>query len=128
MCFINWDKKTNHITEDSRVAEYASYGFDAHMIGIYPTLTTGAAVCIVGEDIRLDFAALQKYFDDDGITNAFITTQVGRQFAEYYTGHSLKYLYIGGEKLAPIFPENKSFIFCNAYGPTETTYLQRPTK
>ena len=123
VCFIAWDKKTNHLTENSRAAEYASYGFDMHMMGIYPPLASGAAVHIIGEDMRLNFAALQKYFDDEGITHAFITTQVGRQFAEYYTGQSLKYLYVAGEKLAPVFPENKSFIFCNAYGPTETTML-----
>ena len=120
-CFVAWDKRTNNITEKSRILEYASYGFDAHMIAIYPALTAGAAVHIVGEEMRLDFEALQKYIDDEGITNAFITTQVGRQFAEYYTGHSLKYLYVGGEKLAPIFPDNKSFTFCNGYGPTECT-------
>ena len=123
VCFINWDKKTNHLTEKSRAAEYASYGFDMHMMGIYPPLTAGASVHIIGEDMRLDFAALQKYIDDEGITHAFITTQVGRQFAEYYPGHSLRYLYVAGEKLAPVFPENKSFTFFNAYGPTETTML-----
>ena len=122
-CFIAWDKKTNHLTEKSRVAEYASYGFDMHMMGIYPPLTAGAAVYIISEDMRLDFAALQKYIDDEGISHAFITTQVGRQFADYYTGQSLKYLYVAGEKLAPVFPENKSFTLYNAYGPTETTML-----
>ena len=122
-CFIAWDKKTNNLTENSRVAEYASYGFDMHMMGIYPPLTAGATVYIIGEDMRLDFEALQKYIDDEGITHSFITTQVGRQFAEYYTGQSLKYLYVAGEKLAPVFPENKSFAFFNAYGPTETTML-----
>ncbi len=55
------------------------------------------------------------------LTHAFITTQVGRQFAEYYTGHSLKYLYVGGEKLALVSIEDKSFIFFNSYGSTETT-------
>ena len=57
------------------------------------------------------------------LIHAFITTQVGRQFADYYTGQSLKYLYVGGERLAPFFPENKSFTFFNGYGPTETTVL-----
>ena len=36
VCFINWDKTTNNLTENSRSAEYASYGFDMHMMGIYP--------------------------------------------------------------------------------------------
>ena len=120
-CFIAWDKRTNHITEKSHVVEYASYGFDAHMIGIYPPLTAGATVYIISDDMRLDFPAIQKYFDAEGITHCFMTTQVGRQFAEYYTGHSLKYLSVGGERLAPIFLDNKSFTLLNGYGPTECT-------
>ncbi len=73
-CFVAWDKRTNHITEKSQLLEYASYGFDAHMIAVYPALTAGAAVHIVSEDMRLDFEALQKYFDDEKITNSCITT------------------------------------------------------
>ena len=79
------------------------------MMDLYPAITSGADVHILDEKIRLDFAAIQKYFDAEGITHCFMTTQVGRQFAEYYTGHSLKYLSVGGERLAPIFPENKGF-------------------
>ena len=121
VCYIAWHIKNENITEKSKIAEYASYGFDAHMVGIYPTITTGAEVHIIDESIRLDFSAIQKYFDTFGITSACMTTQVGRQFAEYYTGNSLKYLFVGGEKLAPVSIENKSFIFINGYGPTECT-------
>lgn len=120
-CFTAWYTNTNNLTEKSRVAAYASYGFDACMMDLYPALTSGAAVHILDEEIRLDFAAIQKYFDDAGITHCFMTTQVGRQFAEFYTGQSLKYLSVGGERLAPIFPENKSFTLLNGYGPTECT-------
>jgi len=120
-CFTAWYRKTNNLTEKSRVAAYASYGFDACMMDLYPALTSGAAVHILDEEIRLDFAAVQKYFDAEGITHCFMTTQVGRQFAEFYTGQSLKYLSVGGERLAPIFPENKSFTLLNGYGPTECT-------
>ena len=63
---------------------------------------------------------LQSYFDENGITHSFMTTQVGRQFALEMECKSLKYLSVGGEKLVPCEPP-KGYTFINAYGPTETT-------
>lgn len=119
--FCGWYRSNYKLTEKSRVAAYASYGFDANMMDLYPTLTSGACVYIIEEEMRLDFPALQKYFDDNSITHCFMTTQVGRQFAEHYSGTSLKYLSVGGEALAPMYPEGKPFEFYNIYGPTECT-------
>ncbi len=119
--FCAWYRNYYELTPSSRVAAYASYGFDASMMDTYPALTTGACVYIIPEEIRLDFPALQRYFDSNEITHSFMTTQVGRQFASYYSGTSLKHLSIGGETLAPVSLEGKSFTFYNAYGPTECT-------
>ena len=109
-----------HLTETSRAAAYASYGFDANMYDLYPTLTCGACVVIIPEEDRLDFEAIKKRFDDAGVTHSLMTTQVGRQFAEFYEGGSLQYLFVGGEKLAPIHVD-KEFKLYNLYGPTECT-------
>lgn len=119
--FCSWYRRYYDLTPESRVAAYASYGFDADMMDLYPALTSGAAVHIISEEIRLDFQKIERYFETNQITHAFMTTQVGRQFADYYHGKSLKHLSVGGEKLAPIFPENKSFTLYNIYGPTECT-------
>ncbi len=121
--FCAWYRRYFDLTAQSRVAAYASYGFDACMMDMYPALTTGACVCIIPEEIRLDFPALQRYFDVNSITHSFMTTQVGRQFAEFYTGHTLRHLFVGGEALAPLSVEGKSFEFHNCYGPTECTIL-----
>ncbi|MBQ3923198.1 MAG: amino acid adenylation domain-containing protein, partial [Spirochaetales bacterium] len=118
--FCGWYRRFYSLTEQSRVAAYASYGFDANMMDMYPALTTGAAVVIIPEEDRLDLIAIKRRFDNEGVTHSFMTTQVGRQFADFYEGGSLKYLSVGGEKLAPIFVE-KSFKFYNVYGPTECT-------
>ncbi|MGN1137867.1 MAG: AMP-binding protein, partial [Ruminococcus sp.] len=79
--FCNWFRNYYSLTSDSRVAAYASYGFDANMMDMYPALTTGAAVYIIDESIRLDLVAIDKYFNENKITHSFMTTQVGRQFA-----------------------------------------------
>ena len=119
--FCAWYRRYFDLTPESRVAAYASYGFDACMMDLYPALTTGARVCIIPEEIRLDFPALQRYFDENGITHSFMTTQVGRQFADFYSGHTLRHLFVGGETLAPLSMEGKTFAFHNGYGPTECT-------
>ena len=118
--FCRWYKKYYDIDFDSKVAAYASFGFDASMMDIYGALTNGAQLHIIPEEIRLDFIGLQRYFEENGITHSFMTTQVGRQFALEMDCKSLKYLSVGGEKLVPLDPP-KGYKFFNAYGPTECT-------
>ena len=118
--FCNWYRNYYNLTTQSRVAAYASYGFDANMMDMYPALTTGATVYIIDEAIRLDLLAIDKYFNENGITHSFMTTQVGRQFALEANCKSLQHLSVGGERLVPINPQ-KDFSFYNAYGPTECT-------
>ncbi len=118
--FCHWYKKYYSIDSDSKVAAYASFGFDASMMDIYGAITNGAELHIIPEEIRLDFIGLQRYFEENGITHSFMTTQVGRQFALEMECKSLKYLSVGGEKLVPCEPP-KGYKFINAYGPTEAT-------
>ena len=102
------------------VAAYASYGFDACMMDLYPALTCGASVYIIPEELRLDLIALNDYFEQNKITHSFMTTQVGYQFATSIENHSLIHLSTGGEKLASLNPPT-GYKFHNAYGPTECT-------
>ena len=118
--FCRWYKKYYDIDFNSKVAAYASFGFDASMMDIYGALANGAQLHIIPEEIRLDFIGLQRYFEENGITHSFMTTQVGRQFALEMDCKSLKYLSVGGEKLVPLDPP-KGYKFFNAYGPTECT-------
>ena len=120
VAFCHWYQRYYELTADSRVAAYASYGFDACMMDMYPALTCGAAVYIIGEDIRLNLPDLNAYFNDNGITHSFITTQVGYQFATNVENHSLKCFAVGGEKLSALQPPQNYKMF-NGYGPTECT-------
>ena len=120
--FCHWYRKYYSIDPDCKVAAYASFGFDASMMDTYGAITNGAELHIIPEEIRLDFIGLQKYFEENGITHSFMTTQVGRQFALEMECRSLRYLSVGGEKLVPCEPP-KGYRFFNVYGPTETTIL-----
>ena len=103
-----------------RNAAYASYGFDADMMDLYPTLTSGATVYIIPDEMRLNLLELGEYYNKNQITHAFMTTQVGRQFISEIEVKSLKYFMVGGEKLVPMDPP-KGIKFYNIYGPTEGT-------
>lgn len=106
------------VTADSIYAAYASYGFDACLMEMYCALVAGAQLHVIDEDIRLDLVKLNRYFEDNGVTHVFMTTQVARQFATEIENHSLKYLITGGERLVPLEPP-KNFVLVNIYGPTE---------
>ena len=120
MAFCHWYQRAYGLTAADRVAAYASYGFDACMMDLYPALTCGACVHIIGDDIRLNLPDLNNYFNEQGITHSFITTQVGYQFATNVDNHSLRCFAVGGEKLSALNPPTNYKMY-NGYGPTECT-------
>ena len=122
VAFIHWYHRYYDLKAEHKVAAYASYGFDACMMDMYPALTCGATLYIVPEELRLDLVALNEYFESEHITHSFMTTQVAYQFATSIENHSLKHFTTGGEKLASLTPP-KGYTFHNGYGPTETTIL-----
>ena len=120
VAFCHWYQRYYGLDEHTRMTAYASYGFDANMMDTYPTLTSGGTVYIIPEEIRLDLIALNAYFEENGITHAFMTTQVGYQYASSMQNDSLHFLSTGGEKLAGLQPPT-SYQLVNLYGPTEST-------
>ena len=121
--FCKWYQGKFGVGEGTVHAAYASYGFDANMMDLYPALTGGGCVCVVPEALRLDLPALGRYLGENNVSVAFMTTQVGRQFAaSAYKPACLRVLSVGGEKLAPMDPP-EGIDFYNVYGPTECTIL-----
>ena len=102
----------------SRLTAYASFGFDAFVGDLYGALVAGATLYIIPEEIRLDLPALNDFLEKNGITHAFMTTQVATQFALNYPDcKGLQLLSTGGEKLSSFaLPRYRLF---NLYGPTE---------
>ncbi len=120
--FIHWSHKINEITEESSSAAYASYGFDAHMMDIYPYLSFGGTEYIIPEENRLNLVWINDYCRENGITNLFMTTQVGRAFMTSIDNIAPKIISTGGETLLPFEPV-KGVKFYNVYGPTECTII-----
>ena len=120
VAFCHWYHRYYDLHEGDKLAAYASFGFDANMMDMYPALTCGAAVCIIPEDMRLNLPELGRYFDQEGVTHSFMTTQIGFQFATNVECHSLRHLSVGGEALAALTPPT-NYKMHNGYGPTECT-------
>ena len=120
VAFCHWYQRFYGLTAADKVAAYASYGFDACMMDLYPALTCGACIHIIGDDIRLNLPDLNSYFNEQGITHSFITTQVGYQFVTNVENHSLRCFAVGGEKLSALNPPTNYKMY-NGYGPTECT-------
>ncbi len=118
--FLNWMIPEVGLTSTSRYASYASYGFDACMMDLHSSLSAGATVHIIPEDMRKDLAEVDRYFISNGITHGFMTTQMGRMFMESTKCRSLKKFMAGGERLVPLNPP-EWVDFYNIYGPTECT-------
>jgi len=120
VCFCHWYQRRYQLRPEHNHSAYASYGFDCCMMDMYPSLTCGATVHIIGDDIRLNLIEVGDYFNREHITHCFMTTQVGYQFATSIENHSLLYLSAGGEKMASLTPPS-NYTLMNGYGPTECT-------
>lgn len=106
---------------EDRIPAYANFGFDAHMMDLYPTLMSGATLYILDEEVRHDLDALHDFFENHHITCAFLTTQIAYQLITLYEFSSLRWLATGGEKLPPT--GELPFEFANLYGPTECSVI-----
>ena len=117
--FCHWYIREFDVTAADKAVAYANFGFDAHMMDIYPIISVGGSVHIIESQMRMDLMAMNKYMEDNELSIAFMTTQVGYMFATTIENHSLRLLSVGGEKLQPL--KKPSFRFYNGYGPTECT-------
>lgn len=117
--FCHWYVKAFDVTAEDRAVAYANFGFDAHMMDIYPVTSVGGSVYIIPSDMRMDLMGMNEYMECEHLNLAFMTTQVGYMFATTIENHSLRLLSVGGEKLQPL--KKPPFRFYNGYGPTECT-------
>ncbi len=103
---------------NSHITAYASFGFDAFVGDLYSAIVAGSTLYVIPERLRLDLPALHTYFEENGISHCFMTTQVATAFAINYPDcKGLEAMWTGGEKMAS-FPLPHYRLF-NCYGPTE---------
>jgi len=117
-----WHLRTFKITPDDRMTKYARFSFDASVWEILPYLQVGAALYMIPETMRLDLPALNRFFEEAGITLAFLPTQICELFTDL-DNRSLRLLFTGGDRLRRVGSGRRRAPVINNYGPTENTVI-----
>jgi tyrocidine synthetase-3 len=115
-----WHISTFGVTSEDAAAKYARFSFDASVWEIFPYLQAGGQLHVIDEQVRLDLPALNRYFNETGITIAFLPTQICELFLDL-DNKSLRTLLTGGDRLRRFVA--KPYRVVNNYGPTEDTVV-----
>ena len=111
------------VTPADIASQAISPGFDPVAIELWPFLTTGAAIVIMPNKVRVDPAAVSDFIMRHRITICLLPTALGEIVKDYAfpAGCSLRYLLTGGDKLnrGPRFAQ--PFTMIDHYGPTEVS-------
>ena len=116
--FVTWYVNETDFTSNDIYGMYCSYVFDMHTHALYSPIITGGSLYIVPENIRLDLKALNDFYVKWGCTHTYITSQVGKLFAESGMETTIKLLCFGGMKLGDLNAPDSIGPF-ESYGPSE---------
>ncbi|WP_448511791.1 amino acid adenylation domain-containing protein [Photorhabdus laumondii] len=119
-----WEKITQFdIHSDSRMLQFASFGFDASVWEIMMALCGGATLDIPVDSVRQDPLRLWRYLEERRVTHACLTPALLRDGADLPTITIKPTLILGGEAPSAALLQalrGRATLF-NAYGPTEIT-------
>jgi amino acid adenylation domain-containing protein len=111
------------IERGSRVLQYALLSFDASLWQIFPTLTAGAELVVVSDELRLSVSGLEALIDREQLDVVELPPVVLRLLdADRLRG--VRTVATGGERVSRELADRwagPARRFINAYGPTETT-------
>jgi len=125
--FIAWhlDRYADHA--GGRMAQVASFGFDACTWEIWSCLTAGGTLVVIDDEVRGDTARLLSTFAAEGVEHAFLPTPLAELVIanpdNLPAGLALRSLSTGGDRLLHAPPQGLPFEVVNHYGPTEATVV-----
>ena len=114
--YCRWLQDEIKLTPEDRFSAYSSFGFDAHMIDIFPALISGASIYMMEEDVRKDLNNILSFLWQNQISVSFFTTRIANLLIKQDL--PLRVLLFGGEKMHQMKIDN-DYRLINAYGPTE---------
>jgi amino acid adenylation domain-containing protein len=127
---LHWGYRHLGLSFGERTLQNLSYFFDWSVWEIFITLTTGASLFIVPDEVLLDPQAQADFIDKNAITVLHITPTQYRYLANlHHRLQTLRYLFIGAEKLSyelvkcSIQSVSDICRVFNMYGPTEATII-----
>ena len=107
-----------------RVLQYASLGFDASVLEMFPALWTGATVVFPEAEQKTSPELLLSFFENERISLSLIPPPL-LAILPYRELPDLKILLVGGEATPKDVQERwrRGRTLINAYGPTENTVM-----
>ena len=115
---LEWHKDLLRITPEDHCAQHPSFSFDGSLDDLMPPLVKGAQLHILSSELRLDMQEMNDYFNKHRIVGLAMSCLLGTEMLKYFQ-LPLRYLMLGGSKMANVPIGNTSVINC--YGPTEFT-------
>ncbi|MBU7318222.1 non-ribosomal peptide synthetase [Paenibacillus oleatilyticus] len=111
------------LSRGSRMLQYASTTFDASVLEIFATLSSGAALCLVSPEATAGGEALHRLLEEQRITAMLLTPSVLSTLNPARLPASLRTVGTGGEACTLDLRAwlSDSIRLLNLYGPTEAT-------
>ncbi|MGX0891166.1 amino acid adenylation domain-containing protein [Pseudomonas sp. ADAK2 TE3594] len=121
---VDWAITQFSLAPGSRILQYSTINFDASVLDVFPTLLSGAALCIPDAAQRMSESSLARFCTQHEVTQAFLPPSLLTVFAPTRFP-TLKVILTGGESCNPqsISDWSKGRVLYNLYGPTECTVL-----
>jgi amino acid adenylation domain-containing protein len=122
---VFWHQKAYAVTAEDRATQFTSFGFDAAVAELWPSLTAGATVHFTPEDVRSSPELLKSWLVTHEITITFVSTALAERLImlEWPANTKLRLLLTGGDTLHHYPRPGLPFTLINEYGPTETTVV-----
>ncbi len=120
-----WHRAQFAVDAGSHATWISSPAFDASVWEVWPYLSAGARMSIVGQDTISDPIALIAKLRDDEISHSFVPTVLAASLLQHAwpPDSRLRWLLVGGDRLAAAPPQGLPFTLVNNYGPTESTVV-----
>ena len=98
---VEWHRAAFALHAGDRCTQISSPGFDAAVWEIWPSLSVGASIHVVPEDLRTDPIRLRDWLVTEGITVTFLPTPLaeGAIGLDWPDDGALRYLLTGGDAL-----------------------------
>ena len=122
---IEWHEGAFDLKPTDRTSFLAGLGFDAAVWELWPSLATGATVCVAPESVRSSPELLREWLIKEEITVSFVPTGLatGLISKAWPASTRLRLLLTGGDTLPHGPIDGLPFSLINNYGPTECTVV-----
>ncbi|MBD0692125.1 non-ribosomal peptide synthetase [Streptomyces sp. CBMA123] len=120
---LHWYRELSGLGPGERHSLLIGVSFDPHVMELWATLTSGAALVVAPEAVRWDSGALTEWLGESRITVTLLPTPLAEPILNrpWPAGLALRHVVIGGDRLRRAPGPDVTATVHNAYGPAEAT-------